>query len=94
MTPRVPRLGRLLDLAGALVFLAGALVYARSWLGLRAMDRFERDAGATPHAAVEHADAMARLGSYGFALMAAGAVIAVLAALVARRMTRNGAAAG
>ena len=93
MNTPVPRIGRILDLVGALVFLAGAMVYARSWLGLRAMDRFERAAEDSAHAAVEHADALARLGRYGFLLMAAGAIIAVVAALVARAMTRRSTAA-
>lgn len=92
MKPAVPRLGRMLDLVGALLFLAGAAVYARSWLGLRAMDRFERAAGDSAHAALEHADALARLGAVGFGLMSAGAVVAVLAALVARGLTQKGAA--
>lgn len=84
-TTPVPRIGRVLDALGALVFLAGAVLYARSWLGLREMDAFERAAGDTASAAVEHADALSRLGRVGFALMAAGVLVAVIAALVARR---------
>lgn len=87
--PPVPRIGRVLDLAGALLFIAGAAVYARSWLGLREMDAFERVSGDATFAAVERADALSRLGRVGFALMAAGALMAVIAALVARHISRK-----
>jgi hypothetical protein len=85
----VPRIGRLLDLVGAILFLAGAAVYARSWLGLRAMDEFERTSDMGAFAAVERADALSRLGLLGFALMGAGAVVAVIAAIVAKRVARG-----
>lgn len=88
-TPPVPRAGRVLDVVGALLFLAGALLYARSWLGLRAMDQFERVPGDTHGSALEYADALARLGRIGFGLMAAGALVAVIAALVARRLSQR-----
>lgn len=88
-TAAVPRIGRVLDLVGALIFLAGAALYARSWLGLRAMDEFEPASGASAFPAVERADALSRLGRYGFALMAVGAVVAVIAAVVARRVARK-----
>lgn len=88
----VPRLGRALDVVGALLFVAGAALYGRSWLGLRAMDEFERAPGDPAFAALEYADGLARLGRIGFGLMAAGAVVAVIAALVARRLARRSAA--
>jgi len=81
----VPRIGRVLDLVGALVFLAGAALYGRSWLGLRGMDEFRAAPGDEPWAAVARADALARLGRVGFAVMAAGVLVAVAAAVVARR---------
>ncbi|HUF13424.1 MAG TPA: hypothetical protein VMN78_10020 [Longimicrobiales bacterium] len=87
----VPRAGRALDLLGLLLFLAGAALYGRSWLGLRAMDEFERAPGDPTFAALEYADWLARIGRVGFGLMAAGAVVAVNAALVARRLARRSA---
>ena len=88
MSRPVPQVGRVLDVIGALLFLAGAALYTRSWLGLRAMDDFERGAEAEMWAAVEHADALARLGRGGFIVMAAGVAVAVAAAIVARRLAR------
>ena len=89
MATGVPRIGRVLDLIGLLLFLAGAVLYVRSWIGLRGMDDFRRAQDAPAFAAVEHADALARLGRVGFAVMAAGAVVAVIAALVAWRAGRR-----
>lgn len=84
----VPRIGRVLDLVGALLFLAGATLYARSWSGLRDMDAFVRAEGDVGFAAVERADALSRLGTTGVALMIAGVAVGVLAAVVARRARR------
>lgn len=85
----VPRIGRVLDAVGLALFVAGAGVYGWSWLGLRSMDEFRRAPGDSPYAAVERADALASLGRIGFYFMAAGAVVAVLAAVVARRIARD-----
>ena len=86
MTTRpVPRIGRVLDAIGALIFLGGALLYARSWFGLRDMDSFQRGSEDVAFAAVEHADALSRLGRVGLAVMAAGVLVGVIAAIVARR---------
>jgi len=84
----VPRIGRMLDLLGALLFLGGATLYARSWIGLRDMDRFVRAPGDVSFAAVERADELSRIGTIGVALMIAGVAVGVLAAIVARRMRR------
>ena len=88
-TKRVPRTGRILDLAALLLFLAGGALYARSWLGLRAIDDFRRGADDALFAAIAHADALSRIGRLGLVLMAAGGVVAIVAALVARRMARR-----
>lgn len=85
----VPRIGRVLDLVGALVFAAGVGLYARSWFGLRAMDDFVRADGSVAFAAVERADALSRLGRAGFVLMAAGVGVAVIAAIVAQRAAKR-----
>lgn len=87
MTTRsVPRIGRILDLLGLLVFATGAALYARAWIGLRGMDRFERAEGDAAFAAIERADALSSLGRIGIAIMIAGVLIAGVAALVARRI--------
>lgn len=92
-TEGVPRIGRTLDALGVLLFVAGGALYLRSWLGLRSMDDFERAPGDPVFAAVEYTDGLARTGRIGFGLMAAGAVVAVIAALVARRVARRRAVA-
>ena len=85
---RVPRIGRVLDVVGAVLFLAGAVVYARSWVGLRAMDEFVPGPdGAT--SALEHADRLSRIGRLGFALMLGGVLVAIAAAAVAKRLARR-----
>lgn len=86
MKPAVPRIGRVLDLVGLLVFLVGAALYVRAWLGLRGMDSFVPGAEAGAFAALERADALSALGRVGIALMIGGAVVGVVAAVVARRI--------
>ena len=85
---RVPRLGRVLDVVGIMVFVAGASLYVHSWLGLRAMDEFVSTPDA-PGSAIEHADGLSGLGRIGFALMALGVLVGVAAAIVARRLSRG-----
>ncbi|MGH7481911.1 MAG: hypothetical protein ACRELV_07115 [Longimicrobiales bacterium] len=82
----VPRIGRVLDLVGILLFLAGAGLYAWAWSGLKALREFERAPGDTVFAAVARANELSAISRGGFALMAAGVVVAVLAAVVARRV--------
>lgn len=89
MARDVPRVGRVLDLVGLLLFLGGAALYARSWLGLRGMDEFTPGPDAPLFAAIERANALTRLGHIGLGFMAAGAAVACLAALVAWRLGRN-----
>jgi hypothetical protein len=81
----VPRIGRVLDLAGILLFLAGAGVYAWAWSGLKALRDFEPAPNGPAFAAVARANELSTISRVGFALMAAGVVVAVLAAVVARR---------
>jgi hypothetical protein len=85
----VPRIGRVLDLVGAILFFGGAALYARSWLGLRDMEGFVRAEGDASFAAVERADALSRTGTYGVALMVAGVAVGILAAVIARRLRRR-----
>lgn len=86
MPKPVPRIGRALDAAGLLLFLVGAALYGRAWLGLRHLRETQP--------VVENAREMAamsrfihfwELSRWGMWIMAAGAVVAVIAAVVARR---------
>ena len=82
----VPRIGRVLDLVAALFFLAGAGLYAYSWIALRDMDDYVRPEGGDLFAAIAHADDLSRLGRIGVALMIAGVLVGVAAAVIARRV--------
>lgn len=85
MTPPVPRLGRVLDLVGALLFLGGAAVYGWAWMGLRRLRDDPPVSAEGAFVAVARANDFSTLSRLGLALMAGGAVVAVLAAVVARR---------
>jgi hypothetical protein len=85
MTP-VPRIGRILDFAGLLLFLAGGLVYARAWLGFQGIDEFERPEHGTVMAATELVDGFRRMEHVGVAIMLVGIAVFVAAWWVARRV--------
>jgi hypothetical protein len=86
----VPRIGRVLDLAGLLLFLGGGAVAAWAWIGFRDLPGSlpPPDAGAWAAAAV--ADGYWRLQKIGTGVMIAGLAVFVLAWWVARRV-RSGA---
>lgn len=81
---------RLLDAAGLLLLLAGGVVYGWAWLGLREIDAYERPEGAPLFATIEHAESLDRLSTIGIGLIAAGAVIAISAAVLHARIRRRG----
>ncbi|MFW6199495.1 MAG: hypothetical protein ACOC8K_02885 [Gemmatimonadota bacterium] len=87
----VPRIGRLLDGLGALVFLAGAAVYGRAWWGLRSLgEQPDQPAGdELSFAAVERFVELQEVSRIGLVLMIVGAAVAVVAALVAARLGRK-----
>jgi hypothetical protein len=85
MKTPVPRIGRILDLAGLLVFLVGGLAYARAWVGFRAVPDFERPEHATMMAATELADGFRVMERWGVAGMILGIGVFVTAWWVARR---------
>ena len=85
--PSVPRFGRLLDLAGILLIVAGGAIFAWSYLELRAMPGGRAAPGAAP-GAVAAADRLSQLAQLGVALMIVGLVVAVAAAVWARRFRR------
>lgn len=86
---KVARAGRALDVLAGVVFVVGVVLYARSWLGLRAMDEFVRAEGAATFAAIEHADGLARLGRVGIWLMAGAFLVGVAAALTAKLLANR-----
>jgi predicted phage tail protein len=87
-TSGVPRIGRLLDLAGLVLFVVGGAVFGRAWLGFGAM----RDYRPGPHdplwAATKVANGFLRLQHIGVALMLAGVAVFVIAWWTARRVIR------
>lgn len=83
MTP-VPRIGRILDLAGLLLFLAGGVVYGRAWIGFRSVPDFQRPEHGTVMAATELADGFRVLERWGVAGMILGIGVFVAAWWVAR----------
>jgi hypothetical protein len=83
MTP-VSRTGRILDLAGLVVFLAGGGLVVRAWSGFREVQAFEPGFSDPPMAAVQLADRFWRLEKVGMALMLVGIGVFVVAWWFAR----------
>jgi hypothetical protein len=81
----VPRIGRILDLVGLLLFLVGGGLYARAWLGFRSVPDFEPGVGGSAFAATELADGFRPIQHVGTALMVAGVAVFIAAWWVARR---------
>ncbi len=81
----VPRSGRLLDLASVACLLSGAVCYGRAWLAMRDLEAGRLVAGNRSHWATEQYGQYWQLSRVGIALLAVGVVVAVAAALVARR---------
>jgi hypothetical protein len=81
----VSRTGRLLDLAGLALMLGGAACYLRAYLGMRALQQRPRVPGDVPFAAMAEFERWWNWSRFGFAIFVAGIVVAVVAALVARR---------
>ena len=84
----VPRLGRVLDLAGLLLFLVGGALYARAWIGFQGVPEFERPEHGTVFAATELADSFRTMARWGIALMIVGIMVFVAAWWVARRLSK------
>lgn len=82
---RVPRAGRILDLAGLLLLLVGAAMFARAWIGFEEVRHFETTAADLPWAATRLANGYLRLQRAGGAAMLAGVAVFVVAWWVAGR---------
>lgn len=90
----VPRIGRILDIVGLLLFLVGAAFYVWAWIGFGTIPSFVRLPDAEPWATVAVANRYWRLQKIGVALMIAGIVGFMVAWWTARRaLTRAAAAA-
>lgn len=85
MPKRVPRIGRVLDLVGLLLFLAGAGVAGRAWMGLRSVPSYVPDLEAGAWAAIRLTNGYVRLQWVGAGLMAVGLAVFVAAWWVAGR---------
>ncbi len=57
----VPRIGRILDLAGLVLFLGGAVFFAWAWAGFRDVPAFVPDPNGEPWAAVRLANGYLRV---------------------------------
>ena len=89
----VPRIGRVLDLLGALLFASGGAAYAWAWAGFRRVREYQPTLQEGEWAAVRLADEYWRLQRIGTALMLAGLAVFVGAWWVAGRARRRAAAA-
>ena len=85
----VPRVGRVLDLAGLLLFVGGAGLVARAWVGFRSVQGYVAPSDAPAFSAVSIADGYWRLQKIGVVVMVAGVAVFVLAWWVARRAGRG-----
>ena len=85
----VPRIGRVLDLVGLVLFLVGAALYARAWVGFRGVSAFVPQADGPAWSAVAVANRFWRLQKIGAGVMLAGLAVFVLAWWVARAAHRQ-----
>ncbi len=86
----VPRVGRILDLVGLLLFLGGAAAFVWAWIGFRGVPEYVPPVDAATWAAVRVANGYWRAQKIGTALMLAGILVFVLAWWVARTVARRG----
>ena len=93
MKRSVPRIGRVLDGLGVLLFLVGGGIYLRAWWGLRRVETNPDPPGesAGAFATVARVEDLHALSDAGLALMAAALVVGVTAAVAARWKSRDSA---
>ncbi|MCG6957136.1 MAG: hypothetical protein LJF04_14200 [Gemmatimonadetes bacterium] len=83
----VSRLGRLLDLAGLLLFLVGAAVFVRAWIGLEGVRHYQAAPDDLPWAATRLASSYVHVQHVGGGIMLAGIAVFVAAWWMAGRGT-------
>jgi small-conductance mechanosensitive channel len=81
----VPRIGRVLDSIGLLLFAAGAVAFVWAWTGFRRVEAYQPPSDAPAWAAISMADGYWLWQKIGVGLMLAGVAIFVAAWWVARR---------
>lgn len=79
----VPRIGRLLDVVGLVLFVAGLAVYGRAWVGMRGLEAAGADPSAPLFSGMREFDRWWELSRVGVSLMVLGGLIALVAAGVA-----------
>jgi hypothetical protein len=84
----VPRIGRILDLGGLLLFLGGAAVFAWAWIGFQGLTGYVPPVDGSAPSAVSVANGYWRLQKIGAGLMMGGQAVFVLAWWVARRRAK------
>ena len=87
----VPRIGRILDAIGLLLFLGGGAAVAWAWVGFQGVTTYVPPADAPAWSAVEIANGYWRMQKIGVGVMLAGIAVFVLAWWVARRATARAA---
>jgi hypothetical protein len=87
----VPRIGRILDLAGLLLLLGGGGVVVWAWIGFTGVPDYQPAADAPAWSAVAVANSYWRLQKIGTGLMIAGVAVFVLAWWAARARVREAA---
>ena len=85
----VPRVGRLLDLVGLVLFAGGGAAVIWAWLGFRRVMAYEAPSDAPAWSAVEMANGYWRTQKIGVVLMVAGIAVFVVAWRVARAAMRR-----
>lgn len=85
----VPRIGRVLDLVGLVLFMAGGAFFARAWIGFQGVPGYQPGVDSPAWAAVQLADGFWRLQKIGAALMVCGVAVFVVAWWVARAAGRS-----
>lgn len=79
----VPRIGRVLDVVGLVVFLGGLGTYARAWIGMRRLGAAGADPSAPLFSGMREFQRWWELSRVGIALMVIGGLVALAAAGVA-----------
>lgn len=85
----VPRIGRILDLVGLVLFAAGGTLFAWSWVGFRGVQDYVPPSDAPLWTAVGVADGYWRLQKIGGGLMIGGVAVFVVAWWTARTVARR-----
>lgn len=84
----VPRIGRILDLVGLLLFVLGGGVWLRAWFGFQQVRHYQPQPGDPLWSATHRANGFLRLQHLGMEVMAAGVAVFVVAWWVAGRASR------